>query len=290
MTVAIKKVVIPVAGFGSRVLPATKATPKELLPVVDKPLLEYVVDEALEAGIEHIVMVTGRGKGAIEDYFDHAYELEDALKAKKKDAILETVVKPILAPGAISFTRQQVPAGLGHAVWCARDIVGDEPFAVSLPDVIIQGRPGALKQMVDQYQKVGGNMIAVEAVPEDQVNKYGSVAPKDGAEGDLVEMTGMVEKPAVEYAPSNLSITGRYILQPEIFALLAKTERGAGNEIQLTDAMAALMKQQEFFAYRFEGVSHDCGDKLGWLKANLAMAKERDEFADGLAAYVKELF
>ncbi|NHK29542.1 UTP--glucose-1-phosphate uridylyltransferase GalU [Parvularcula flava] len=290
MSATVKKVVIPVAGFGSRVLPATKATPKELLPVVDKPLLEYVVDEALEAGIEHIVMITGRGKGAIEDYFDHAYELEDALKAKKKDAILETVVKPILAPGAVSFTRQQVPAGLGHAIWCARDIVGNEPFAISLPDVIIRGKPGALKQMVDEYAKVGGNMIAVEEVPEDQVNKYGIIAPKEGASGDLMEMTGMVEKPPVETAPSNLSITGRYILQPEIFGLLAKTERGAGNEIQLTDAMAELMKQQQFFAYRFKGESHDCGDKLGWLKANMAFAKDREEFAAGLADYAKELF
>lgn len=286
----LKKVVIPVAGHGTRVLPATKSTPKELLPVVDRPLIDYVVEEALEAGIEHVVMITGRGKGAIEDYFDHAYELEQALKAKNKDAILETVVKPVREPGAVSFTRQQVPAGLGHAIWCARDIVGNEPFAISLPDVIIRGRPGALKQMVDEYEKTGGNIIAVEEVPQDETNKYGIIAPKDGADGKSMEMTGMVEKPDPAEAPSNLSITGRYILQPEIFDLLAQTERGAGNEIQLTDAMAALMKEQPFFAYRFDGESHDCGSKIGWLKANLAYAKDRPEFADDLAAYAKEIF
>ncbi|GGD09521.1 UTP--glucose-1-phosphate uridylyltransferase GalU [Aquisalinus flavus] len=286
----IRKVVIPVAGHGTRVLPATKSTPKELLPVVDRPLLDYVVDEALQAGIEHVVMITSRGKSAIEDYFDHAYELEDALRKKKKDDILASVLKPVRNPGSMSYTRQQVPAGLGHAIWCARDIVGNEAFAISLPDVLIQNKVGALKQMVDEYEKVGGNIVAVEEVPRDKVYKYGVIAPDGEPDGKLVKMTGMVEKPPVEEAPSNLAITGRYILQPEIFDLLAETERGAGNEIQLTDAMAALMKKQPFHAYRFDGVSHDCGDKLGWLKANLAMAKEREEFAGDLADYVKTLF
>lgn len=286
----IKKVVIPVAGFGTRVLPATKTTPKELLPVVDRPLIEYVVEEAFEAGIEHVVMVTGRGKSAIEDYFDHAYELEDALRKKNKDDVLEDILAPVRQPGSISYTRQQVPAGLGHAIWCARDIVGNEPFAISLPDVIIRGRPGALKQMVDQYAQVGGNMIAVEAVPENEVNKYGIIAPKDGEQGKLMEMSGMVEKPDVDKAPSNLSITGRYILQPEIFELLGKTGRGVGNEIQLTDAMAVLMQQQVFHACRFDGESHDCGSKIGWLKANMAFALDRDEFSDDLRAIARELF
>lgn len=288
MSASIRKVVIPVAGFGTRVLPATKSIPKELLPVVDRPLIDYVVQEALEAGIEHVVLITSRGKAGIEDYFDHAYELEQALKAKNKDAILESVVAPVRQPGAVSFTRQQVPAGLGHAIWCARDIVGNEPFAISLPDVIIRGTPGALKQMVDEYETVGGNMVAVEEVPREEVNKYGIVAPKS-TDGSLMEMTGMVEKPSVEEAPSNLSITGRYILQPEIFGLLEKTERGAGNEIQLTDAMAELMKLQQFFAYRFSGESHDCGSKIGWLKANLAFASDRDEFREDLADYAKTL-
>lgn len=288
MSASIKKVVIPVAGFGTRVLPATKSIPKELLPVVDRPLIDYVVDEALEAGIEHVVFVTSRGKAGIEDYFDHAYELEEALKAKSKDAILESVLAPVRSPGSISFTRQQKPAGLGHAIWCARNIIGNAPFAISLPDVIIRGKPGALKQMVDQYEKVGGNMIAVEEVPRDEVNKYGIVAPISG-DGDLMEISGMVEKPAVDEAPSNLSITGRYILQPEIFDLLEKTERGAGNEIQLTDAMAQLMKMQEFRAYRFEGESHDCGSKIGWMKANIAFALDRSEFKDDLNEYIKDI-
>ncbi|MGV6800869.1 MAG: UTP--glucose-1-phosphate uridylyltransferase GalU [bacterium] len=285
----IRKIVIPVAGFGTRVLPATKVTPKELLTVVDRPLIDYVVHEALEAGIEHIILVTGRGKGAIEDYFDHAFELETTLAAKQKDEVLTDVQRPILSPGSISYTRQQTPSGLGHAIWCARDIVGDEPFAISLPDVIIRGRPSCLTQMVEAYNKTGGNVIAVEEVPKDEVNKYGIVAPKT-TDRDLMEMTGMVEKPAIEDAPSNLSITGRYILQPEIFDLLEKTERGAGNEIQLTDAMDELMTTQQFFAYRFAGESHDCGSKLGWLKANLAFAADREEFNSELAAYTKHLF
>ncbi len=286
---SIRKIVVPVAGHGTRVLPATKSTPKEMLPVVDRPLIDYVVEEALEAGIEHIVFVTGRGKGALEDYFDHAIELEAGLEKKNKAEILADVRRPIRTPGSLSYTRQQSPAGLGHAIWCARDIIGNEPFAISLPDVIIRGKPGCLKEMVDEYASCQGNVIAVEEVPRDEVNKYGIIAPKN-TDADLMEMTGMVEKPSIEEAPSNFSITGRYILQPEIFSLLEKTERGAGNEIQLTDAMAELMKKQDFFAYKFSGESHDCGSKIGWLKANLAFAKDRPEFAEDLGSFAKELF
>lgn len=283
----VRKVIIPVAGHGTRVLPATKSIPKELLPVVDRPLIDYVVHEAFEAGIVHVVLVTGRGKGAIEDYFDHAVELEAGLEAKKKSAILDSVRKTIPAAGALSYTRQQKPLGLGHAVWCARDIIGNEPFAVSLPDVIIEGTPGGLAQMVAEYNKIGGNIIAVEEVAREDTNKYGIVAPKGDRTGNLFEMSGMVEKPEPAAAPSHLAITGRYILQPEIFDLLEKTERGAGGEIQLTDAMDALMKTQSFFAFEYEGVSHDCGDKLGWLKANVSLGLKNPEFSEALAAFLK---
>ena len=284
-TAPVRKAVIPVAGHGTRVLPATKAIPKELLPVVDRPLIHYVVDEAREAGIEHIVFVTGRGKGAIEDYFDHAVELETALQEKNKTAIYDDTMSSLLPAGAASFTRQQQPKGLGHAIWCARDIIGNEPFAILLPDVIIQGEPGCTKQMLDGYQP-GSNVIAVEEVPEAEVNKYGIIAPKGDASDRTIEMSGMVEKPAVEDAPSNLSITGRYILQPEIFPILANTGKGAGGEIQLTDAMAELMESQPFFSYRYKGASHDCGSKLGFVKANLAYALARDDLADGLKEWM----
>ena len=283
----VKKVVIPVAGHGTRVLPATKSIPKELLPLVDRPLIDYVVNEAFEAGIEHAVLVTGRGKGAIEDYFDHAFELEAGLEKKNKAAILESVRATIPKAGALSFTRQQAPLGLGHAVWCARDIIGDEPFAVSLPDVVIAGQPNALTQMVTEYNRVGGNIIAVEEVPQEETNKYGVVAPKGERDGALFEMSAMVEKPDPAEAPSNFAITGRYILQPEIFDLLEKTPRGAGGEIQLTDAMDALMKDQQFFAYAYEGESHDCGDKMGWLKANVSLALENDPFSKAFKEFLK---
>ena len=255
--------------------------------MVDRPLIDYVVNEAFEAGIEHIVLVTGRGKGAIDDYFDHAFELEAGLEAKKKTAILDSVRKTIPTAGAISYTRQQKPLGLGHAVWCARDIIGNEPFAVSLPDVIIDGPSGALAQMVGEYNETGGNIIAVEEVAKEETNKYGIVAPKDGRSGKLFEMSGMIEKPDPATAPSNLAITGRYILQPEIFDLLEKTPRGAGGEIQLTDAMDALMKSQAFFAFEYEGVSHDCGDKLGWLKANVTLGLKNPDFSDAFADFLK---
>ncbi|MEO1028218.1 MAG: UTP--glucose-1-phosphate uridylyltransferase GalU [Pseudomonadota bacterium] len=284
---SIRKAVLPVAGFGTRVRPATKVIPKELLPVVDRPALQYVVDEALEAGIEHIVFVTGRGKGAIEDYFDHAFELEAALVKKNKTAILQEVNASRLAPGQASFVRQQQPLGLGHAVLCARDIVGDEPFAVLLPDVIIKGAPGCTKQMVDAYEKTGGNIIAVDAVPDEEVYKYGVIAPKS-RDGRMIEMTGMVEKPPVEEAPSNLKITGRYILQPEIWDLLADQGAGAGGEIQLTDAMARLMEKQSFYAYEYEGQDYDCGSKLGYFEAVLAHALSHPDIASGAMDLVRK--
>jgi UTP--glucose-1-phosphate uridylyltransferase len=282
----IRKAVLPVAGLGTRVLPATKAIPKELLPVVDRPVIQYVVDEALEAGIEHIVFVTGRGKSAIEDYFDHAYELEDQLRIKGKTAILAGVESSRLPAGASSFVRQQAPLGLGHAVWCARDVIGHEPFAVLLPDVIVKGQPSSLRQMVDAFDNVGGNIIAVDPVPMERVSAYGVIAPET-RDGRLIRMSGMVEKPPAESAPSNLKITGRYILQPEIFDLLESQERGAGGEIQLTDAMARLMQVQPFFAYEFEGREYDCGSKAGYFEAVLAYALEHPETAAFAAEQVK---
>ena len=283
----VKKAVLPVAGFGTRVLPATKSIPKEMLPVVDRPAIQYVVDEAIEAGIEHIVFVTGRNKGAIEDYFDHSYELEEALVAKKKDAILKQVEQSRLPAGSASFTRQQKPLGLGHAVWCARDIVGNEPFAVLLPDVIVKGKPSCLAQMVEAYDKVGGNIVAVDPVPEERVSSYGVIAPVE-RDGRLIRMSAMVEKPPVESAPSNLAITGRYILQPEIFDLLENQGKGAGGEIQLTDSMAALMESQDFFAYEFEGAPYDCGSKLGYFEAVLAHALDHEETSAGARELVKK--
>jgi UTP--glucose-1-phosphate uridylyltransferase len=276
----IRKAVLPVAGMGTRVLPATKAVPKELLPVVDRPVIQYVVDEAREAGIEHIVFVTGRGKGAIEDYFDRAFELETSLAQKGKTDVLAALNGALLPPGGASFVRQQAPLGLGHAVWCARDIIGNEPFAVLLPDVIVKGAPSSLRQMVTAYEATGGNMLAVDPVPMDRVSAYGVIAPKS-RNGRLIEMSGMVEKPSVESAPSNLKITGRYILQPEIFSLLEDQTAGAGGEVQLTDAMARLMATQAFYAYEFEGREYDCGSKLGYFEAVLAHALDHDEIADG---------
>lgn len=278
----VRKAVLPVAGLGTRVLPGTKTTPKELLNVVDRPILSYIVEEGRKAGIEHFVFVTGRSKGAIEDYFDHQIELEAQLEAKGKLDILKQLRDELPRPGEMSFVRQMAPLGLGHAVWCARDIIGDEPFAVMLPDVIVDADPSALGQLIEVYDKVGGgNVIGVEEVPASETHKYGIVAPGE-VNGRLATMTGMVEKPAQGTAPSNWSIAGRYILQPEIFELLASQEKGAGNEIQLTDSMAKLMTQQSFHAYVYEGVTHDCGDKIGLLKANVALALKRPDL--GVAA------
>lgn len=286
----VRKAVLPVAGFGTRVLPATKAIPKEMMPVFDRPAIQYVVDEALEAGIEHIVFVTGRNKGAIEDYFDHAYELEAALEAKNKTAILEETVATVLPAGAASFVRQQKPLGLGHAVLCARDIVGDEPFAVLLPDVLVSASPSCLAQMMKAYEQVGGNIIAVDEVPADRVSSYGVIDPADaGADGDLVRMKGMVEKPPVDQAPSRLKITGRYLLQPEIFDLLENQTPGAGGEIQLTDAMERLMSQQDFHAFKFTGQDYDCGDKLLYLEAFVAMALSHDKLGGAAREKIEAL-
>lgn len=289
-TPPIKTAVLPVAGFGTRVLPATKVVPKEMLPVVDRPALQYVVDEALEAGITHIVFITGRNKGSIEDYFDEAFELENALAAKNKTEIADELKRLRPKEGTMSFVRQQAARGLGHAVWCARDIVGDAPFAVLLPDVIIKGKPGALKQMMDAYAQVGGNIVAVDEVPDSDVHKYGVIAPKGDTSGPLIEMSGMVEKPAREDAPSRYKITGRYILQPGVMDLLATQEAGAGGEVQLTDAMARAMESGDIFhAFAYAGQDYDCGSKLGYFEAVLAHAVDHPEIADGARALVKGL-
>ena len=284
----LRKAVLPVAGLGTRVLPGTKTTPKELLNVVDRPILSYIVEEAREAGIEHIVFVTGRSKGAIEDYFDHQIELEAQLLAKGKTDILEMMNAELAQAGEMSFTRQMQPKGLGHAVWCARDIIGDEPFAVILPDVIVDSQPGALKQLADVYAEVGGNVIGVESVPESETHKYGIVDP-EARDGRHIRMKGMVEKPPRGEAPSNLSISGRYILQPEIFNILETQEKGAGGEIQLTDGMARLMKDQRFTAVEYEGVTHDCGDKIGLLRANVALALKRPDLGQAAREAISKL-
>ena len=270
----LRKAVLPVAGFGTRVLPATKSIPKEMLPVFDRPAIQYVVDEAIAAGIEHIVFVTGRNKGAIEDYFDRSYELELTLAEKKKSAQLAEIAISVRTPGSMSFVRQQSAQGLGHAVWCARDIIGDEPFAVMLPDMLMMAQPSCLAQMVDAYNKVGGNIIAVE--PTDTPERYGVITP-ESRDGRLIKMKGMVEKPKREEAPSNLFISGRYILQPEIFELLESQGPGAGNEIQLTDAMSQMIGTQPFHAYAFDGRRFDCGDKAGFITANIALALDRPD-------------
>ena len=286
----IRKAVFPVAGLGTRFLPATKAMPKEMLTVVDRPLIQHVVDEALEAGIEHLVFVTGRNKGVIEDHFDRPYELEDTLKGRAKIKEMEILERDQPQAGATSFTRQQQPLGLGHAVWCAREIVGNEPFAVLLPDVLVKHKPSGLKQMIDAANTAGAdkaNIVAVEEVPMEAVHMYGVVGVGQ-QRGDLFELKGMVEKPKREQAPSNLSITGRYILQPEIFRILETQERGAGGEIQLTDAMLGLAKTQPFYGFKFKGKSYDCGSKSGFLAANIAYAMDRDDLRDELRAEMRK--
>jgi len=281
----VRKAVLPVAGLGTRVLPGSKTVPKELLNVVDRPIISYIVAEGRAAGIEHFVFVTGRGKGAIEDYFDRQIELEQQLEAKGKTELLRAVTEELPQPGEMSFVRQMAPLGLGHAVWCARDLIGDEPFAVMLPDVIMEAEPSVLKQLIGVHDEKGGNVIGVEQVPESETHKYGVIAP-GSTDGRLSTMTGMVEKPAPGTAPSNLSIAGRYVLQPQIFEALAAHEKGAGGEIQLTDAMARLMKDQPFWAYEYEGETYDCGDKIGLLRANVALALKRPDLAKAARAAV----
>lgn len=282
----IRKAVFPVAGLGTRFLPATKAIPKEMLPIVDRPLIQYAVDEAREAGIEQMIFVTGRGKSAIEDHFDIAYELERTMTDRGKDI---SVLEPTrLGPGNCAYVRQQEPMGLGHAIWCARDIVGDEPFAIFLPDEFMHGSPGCMAQMVDAYHRLGGNMISVLEVPHDKVSSYGVIAP-GASEGAVTEVLGLVEKPKVEDAPSNLIISGRYILQPEVMRVLETQEKGAGGEIQLTDAMAQMIGKQAFHAVTFDGKRYDCGSKVGYIEANLAVALERSDMADEVRAIAVDL-
>jgi UTP--glucose-1-phosphate uridylyltransferase len=284
----IRKAVFPVAGLGTRFLPATKAIPKEMLTVVDRPVIQYVVDEAQEAGIEHLIFVTGRSKAVIEDYFDVQFELYNTLAERGKDEELTRLMRMQPNPGTTSFTRQQVPLGLGHAVWCARELVGNEPFALLLPDMIMQAEEGCLKKMVALYEETGNNIIGVQECDPAETNKYGIVG-KGETVGHGFELTGMVEKPKPADAPSNLYINGRYILQPEIFDYLASQERGAGNEIQLTDAMLKLMNDQAFYGYHFTGRTFDCGSKEGFVEANLAFALWRPDLHDHIAATAEEL-
>ncbi|MDH7798792.1 MULTISPECIES: UTP--glucose-1-phosphate uridylyltransferase GalU [unclassified Beijerinckia] len=291
MAKRIRKAVFPVAGLGTRVLPATKSIPKEMLTVVDRPVLQHCVDEAREAGIEHFVFVTGRNKAVIEDHFDMAYELDDTLQKRGKLKEYDALRDDLPAAGATSFTRQQAPLGLGHAVWCARDIIGDEPFAVILPDMITL--PGAKKtrclgQCIEAYEKHGGNIIAVEEVAPEDTHMYGIVSVgKDF--GHTFEINGMVEKPAKGTAPSNLIISGRYVLEPQIFDILANVEKGAGGEIQLTDGMKKLSESQGFFGVRFDGKTYDTGSKVGFLAANIAFAMARDDIRPGFLAELKKI-
>ncbi|MBK5921039.1 UTP--glucose-1-phosphate uridylyltransferase [Rhodothalassium salexigens] len=284
----VKKAILPVAGLGTRFLPATKAMPKEMLPVVDKPLIQYAVEEARAAGIEEIILVTGRGKTAIEDHFDHSHELEHTLRERGKTEQLATVTAIMPQEGDIAYTRQQAPLGLGHAVWCARNLVGDAPFAVLLADDLIKADTPCLKQMVDAHAEVGGNMVAVMDVPRAETSRYGVIDP-GATRGRLTEVRGLVEKPAPEAAPSTQCVIGRYILCPEVFDALSKRTTGAGGEIQLTDAIAEQIGRAPFHGFAFDGQRYDCGDKLGFLKATIAFALERPDLGPGLDSFLKTL-
>jgi UTP--glucose-1-phosphate uridylyltransferase len=285
----IRKAVFPVAGLGTRFLPATKAMPKEMLPVVDRPRIQHVVDEARQAGIEQFIFVTGRNKAVIEDHFDRQFELEMTLQERKKVTDLDLLAQDLPTAGTASFTRQQEPLGLGHAVWCARELVGDEPFALLLPDVLVKHGRSCLAQMIDAAQgHERANVVAVEEVPMERISSYGVVGVGE-AKGGMFKITDMVEKPPRDKAPSNLSITGRYILQPEIFTILASQSRGTGGEIQLTDAMITLAKSQDFYGLKFKGESFDCGSKIGFLTANVAYALDRPALAPAFRAEIKRL-
>jgi UTP--glucose-1-phosphate uridylyltransferase len=282
----IRKAVFPVAGLGTRFLPATKAIPKELLPIVDRPLIQYAVDEAREAGIEQMIFVTGRGKTSLVEHFDIAYELETTMTERGKDL---SVLEPTrFTPGNLITVRQQVPMGLGHAIWCARAIVGDEPFAILLPDELMVGKPGCLAQMVEAYEQVGGNLISVLEVPPEEVSSYGVIDPGQ-ANGALTEVRGLVEKPPVDLAPSNKIISGRYILQPEVMRTLEGQEKGAGGEIQLTDAMARMIGDQPFHAVTFDGQRYDCGSKTGFVEATLALALDREDIGEEVRRIAQRL-
>ncbi|MBE7636837.1 UTP--glucose-1-phosphate uridylyltransferase GalU [Sneathiella sp. P13V-1] len=285
----VRKAVFPVGGLGTRFLPATKAMPKEMLPVVDKPLIQYAVDEAREAGIEEFIFVTGRGKVLIEDHFDRSYELEQVLIERGKDAVLEKLTESLPSTGAVAYTRQREPLGLGHAVWCAKRFVGDEPFAVILADDLILSDTPALKQMIDARDNLGGgNILAAMEVPKEQTSRYGILSPGYD-DGKTVEITNLVEKPDPSVAPSNLAVIGRYILEPTVFDLLENQARGAGNEIQLTDALSKLLENRPFYGLRFDGTRFDCGDKIGFLHANLAFALARDDIGADFKEIVKQV-
>lgn len=288
MVKPVRKAVFPVAGQGTRFLPATKAMPKEMLPIVDRPLIQYAVDEAREAGIEEFIFVTGRAKSAIEDHFDHSAELERSLQESGKAEALAAISEWVPEPGQISYTRQQKPLGLGHAVWCARYHIHDEPFAVLLADDLILAKPGCLKQMLEIYADVGGNVVAVEDVPKEHTDRYGILDVVED-DGRMARAKGLVEKPDPDDAPSTLSIIGRYILQPEVFAELDRQEKGAGGEIQLTDAMARTIGEVPFHGFRFDGKRYDCGNKLGFIEANIAFALDRPEMQDEMAEILSRL-
>jgi UTP--glucose-1-phosphate uridylyltransferase len=282
----LRKAVLPVAGLGTRFLPATKAMPKEMLPVVDKPLIQYAVDEARAAGIEQFCMVTGRGKTALIDHFDIAFELEATLAERNKREALELLREEAMPPGSISTVRQQVPLGLGHAIWCARTFIGEDPFAILLPDDLVLSETPCTTQLVNVYNETGGNVVAVSEVPREHTNRYGIV--KVGAtQGDRVEVTGLVEKPAPADAPSNLSVIGRYVLLPEVVKYLSMMERGAGNEVQLTDAMAKMIGHTPFHGLKFEGKRFDCGDKIGFLEAQIAFSLARPDLGPAVRAFLK---
>ena len=284
----IKKAVFPVAGLGTRFLPATKAMPKEMLPVVDKPLIQYAVEEALASGIEQIVFVTGSGKTPLENHFDRQYELEDTLRKRNKTDLLKTIESLVPKSGTIIYTRQSEPLGLGHAIWCARDIVGDEPFAVLLADDLIQSETPVLYQMINMFDRLRASMVATIEVPKEDTNKYGILSGEEDFDG-IIRVTSMIEKPSPESAPSNIAAIGRYIFTPRIFDLLGNHKRGAGNEIQVTDAMVELLKEQPLFGFKFEGTRFDCGDKAGFQMANLAFALERPEIGPQLREYIKTI-
>jgi UTP--glucose-1-phosphate uridylyltransferase len=284
----VRKAVFPVAGLGTRFLPATKAIPKEMLPLGDRPLIQHAVDEARAAGIDHFIFVSSRGKTAMEDHFDASFELNETLKRRGKTDLLALLEEVQIPAGRLTVVRQPEPLGLGHAVWCAREIVGDEPFAVLLPDETVIGDRPCLAQMMDAYAEVGGNLISVFEVPRDQTNRYG-ILDVESDDGRLARVRGLVEKPDPKDAPSTLSIQGRYILQPEIFTHLSRFERGAGNEIQLTDAMARLIGSQPFHGYHFRGQRHDCGDKVGFVVANVAYALSRPDMAEKVRAAIAKM-
>ncbi len=287
MSKPLRKAVLPVAGLGTRFLPATKATAKEMLPVVDKPLIQYAVEEARAAGIEQFCMVTGRGKTALVEHFDVAFELEQNLKERGKQAELAMLRELAVEPGCIVTVRQQVPLGLGHAIWCARAFIGDDPFAVLLPDVLVLSDTPCLAQLAEVYGRTGGNVIAIAEVPHEHTNRYGIVGVGED-DGKLVEVTALVEKPAPQNAPSNLSVIGRYILLPEVIEHLARMERGAGNEVQLTDGMARMIGHTPFHGLRYEGREFDCGDKIGFLEAQIAYALKRPDMAPAVRAFLKK--